>query len=76
MASSIVHATIATGDIVSKTAAADYTAGLLPQHAGLLERAKDHRLGDDTIPFSVADGFAACDLIDAVVSDAVRLRSR
>ena len=71
-----LHATITTGDIISKTAAADYTAGLLPQHAGLLERAKAHRLGDDTITFTVADGLAACDLIDAVVSDAARLKSR
>jgi hypothetical protein len=71
-----LHATITTGDIISKTAAADYTAGLLPQHTGLLERAKAHRLGDGTIAFTVADGLAACDLIDAVVSDAGRLRSR
>jgi predicted nucleotidyltransferase len=71
-----LHATITTGDIISKTAAADYTAGLLPQHTALLERAKAHRLGDDTIAFSVADGLAACDLIDGVVSDAARLRSR
>lgn len=65
-----LHATIATGEIISKTAAAAYTARLLPASDRLLERAKAHRLGDDGVPFTVADGLAACDLIDAVANDA------
>jgi hypothetical protein len=47
-----------------------YTAALLPQYAGLLDRAKARLLGDDTVSFTVADGLAACDLIDAVAGDA------
>jgi len=69
-----LHATITTGEIISKTAAADYTAELLPEHGALLARAKAHRLGADGGPFTVADGYAACDLIDAVVNDAASLR--
>jgi hypothetical protein len=65
-----LHATIATGKIISKTAAAAYTAKLLPQFDRLLERAKAHRLGDESVPFTVADGLAVCDLIDAVANDA------
>jgi Domain of unknown function (DUF4111) len=68
-----LHATITTGEIISKTAAADYTAKLLPEHRELLARAKAHRLGDDGEPFTVADGYAACDLIDAVVNDAASM---
>jgi hypothetical protein len=68
-----LHATITTGQIISKTAAADYTARLLPDYGELLARARACRLGDDTRPFTVADGYAACDLIDAVVSDAASI---
>ena len=71
-----LHATITTGEIISKTAAADYTAELLPQHGELLARAKAYRFGADGAPFTVADGHAACDLIDAVISDAGKLASR
>jgi hypothetical protein len=69
-----LHATITTGEIISKTAAAGYTAALLPQHGELLARAKAHRLGDDSQSFTIADGYATCDLIDAVVDDAAALR--
>lgn len=68
-----LHATITTGEIISKTAAADYTAKLLPEHSALLARAKAHHLGDDSETFTIADGYAACDLIDAVVNDAASL---
>jgi Nucleotidyltransferase domain len=65
-----LHATITTGEIISKTASADYTARLLPDYGQLLRRAKASRLGHDVTPFTVADGYAACDLIDAVVNGA------
>lgn len=65
-----LHATITTNQIISKTAAADYTSDLLPQYTELLARAKFHRLGNDAEPFTVADGHAVCDLVDAVVSNA------
>jgi hypothetical protein len=68
-----LHATITTGEIISKTAAADYTAKLLPEHGELLARATAHRLGDDGETFTIADGNAACDLIDAVVHDAASM---
>ncbi|HUN30668.1 MAG TPA: nucleotidyltransferase domain-containing protein [Trebonia sp.] len=70
-----LHATITIGEIISKTAAADYTARLLPQYRELLARAKASRVGDDTGPFTVADGRAACDLIDAVAADAATTRA-
>jgi Nucleotidyltransferase domain len=65
-----LHATITTGEIISKTAAADYTAKLLPEYGELLGRVKAYRLGADGERFTVADGYAGCDLIDAVVNDA------
>jgi hypothetical protein len=71
-----LHATIITGEIISKTAAAGYTAKLLPEHGGLLARARAHRLGDDRECFAVAEGYDACDLIDAVVNDAASIASR
>jgi hypothetical protein len=69
-----LHATITTGEIISKTAAADYTATLLPRYGALLARVKAFRLGADGERFTIADGFAGCDLIDAVVNDAAALR--
>ena len=71
-----LHATITTGQIISKSASADYTARLLPQYADLLARSKRHRSGDDGQVFTVADARDACDLIDVVVEFAAGLRSR
>jgi hypothetical protein len=68
-----LHYTIATGRLLAKTAAAGYTARLLPGHADLLGRAKSWRLGHDLVQFTVPDGLAACDLIDAVADDALTL---
>jgi aminoglycoside adenylyltransferase-like protein/nucleotidyltransferase-like protein len=65
-----LHYTVATGAIMSKTAAADYTAKLFPEYATLLARAKAWRLGDGTMAFTTPDGLATCDLIDAVIDDA------
>lgn len=65
-----LHCTIATGQIISKTATADYTAWLHPGHAGLLVRARAWRLGDNAVAFTVADGLACCDLVDAIVDQA------
>jgi hypothetical protein len=64
------HHTIATGQILTKTAAADYTAERFPAYAELLGRAKAWRLGDDSVTFTAADGLAICALIDAVIADA------
>jgi hypothetical protein len=58
-----------TGEIISKTAAADNTVKLLPEHGGLLARAKAHRLSDDRECFAIAEGDGDCDRVDAVVND-------
>jgi hypothetical protein len=71
-----LHCTIATGKIISKTASADYTASLFPEHAGLLARAKASRLGDSTVTFDVQDVAAVCDLIDTAAESAARLKTR
>ncbi|MCD0483606.1 nucleotidyltransferase domain-containing protein [Streptacidiphilus sp. ASG 303] len=68
-----LHHTVATGGVISKTAAADHTARLLPRYAALLSRARSWRLGDGTVAFTAADGLAACDLVKAVADHADRL---
>ncbi len=68
-----LHCTIATGEVISKTAAADYSARIVPGYDELLQRAKQWRLGDDAVTFTAAEGLAACDLIDAIIRDAARL---
>ncbi|HEX9338743.1 MAG TPA: nucleotidyltransferase domain-containing protein [Pseudonocardiaceae bacterium] len=64
-----LHHTIATGEILAKTAAADYTAKHFPAYTEILGRAKAWRLGDDTITFTATDGVTTCDLIEAVIAD-------
>lgn len=68
-----LHYTIATGNLLAKTATADYTATHFPSYAEPLARAKAWRLGDDTVRFKVPDALAACDLIDEVTADARKL---
>lgn len=63
-----LHCTIATGRIISKTAAADYTAEHFPGYDSPLARARAWRLGDDTITFTGADGRACCELVSTVAS--------
>ncbi len=67
-----LHYTIATGDLLAKTAAADYTAEHFPDYAEPLARAKKWRLGDDAVRFMIPDAIAACDLIEAIADDARR----
>jgi hypothetical protein len=67
------HHTVATGEIISKTASADHTAALCPEYAGLVTRARTWRLGDATVTFTATDGLAMCDLIDAIVDRAAAL---
>jgi len=69
-----LHYTIVTGGIISKTAAADYTAQHFPGHAELSARTKAWRLGDEASTFTTADGLAACDLIDAIIDDTAQLQ--
>ena len=46
---------------------------LLPEYGDLLARCRRYRHGDDSLVFTVADGHAACDLVDAVVDHAASL---
>jgi hypothetical protein len=70
-----LHYTIATGGLLAKTAAAEYTARHFPGFDELLARAKAWRLGDDSVTFTTADGLATCDLVEAV-ADAARALQR
>lgn len=65
-----LHHTIATGTILPKTAAADYTAERFPAYTELLGRARAWRLGDESVTFTASDGLAICGLINAVIADA------
>lgn len=67
-----LHRTISSGEIISKTRCADYTAEVFPAYAGLLARVKASRLGNESIEFSRADAFALCDLVDEVCDSAAR----
>lgn len=68
-----LHCTIATGEIISKTASADYTARLLPEYADLLERAKAWRLGGGEVAFTFGEAVTTCDLVYAVIAAAAKL---
>jgi Domain of unknown function (DUF4111)/Nucleotidyltransferase domain len=65
-----LHYTLATGKVTSKTAAGKYTAEHFPAWRDLCERAVRARAGTE-IQFTAADGMAAADLVDAVVTDAI-----
>lgn len=71
-----LHRTVSTGEIISKSAAADYTAELFPVYASILMRAKASRLGDESVSFVASDGLALADLVDELCDDAARLAAR
>jgi Nucleotidyltransferase domain len=71
-----LHKTIASGEIVSKTAALDYVARLFPTYAPILMRARASRLGDESVGFVARDGLALADLVDELCDDAARLAAR
>ena len=71
-----LHRTIATGEIISKTASADYSAELFPAYAPILMRAKASRLGDESVGFVARDGLALADFVDELCDDAARLAAR
>jgi hypothetical protein len=68
-----LHRTIATGEIISKTQCADYTAELFPAYAELLGRVKASRLGDASATFTMNDGRLLSNLVEEVCDDAKRL---
>lgn len=68
-----LHATIATGDVISKEASADYTAGLFPEYADLCAKAKAYRAGDPAVTCTAAEALRAIDLVEAVCNSAKEL---
>ncbi|MEZ0116020.1 hypothetical protein ABH920_010062 [Catenulispora sp. EB89] len=68
-----LHATIATGEVISKEAAADYTAELFPKYADLCAKAKAYRLGDATVTCTAAEALRVIDLVEAVCNSAKEL---
>lgn len=68
-----LHRTISTGEIISKTRSADYTAELFPRYAGEMARAKASRLGDTSITYSMRDVLTLIDLAHEVCDSAARL---
>lgn len=68
-----LHATIATGEIISKEASADYTAELFPEYADLCAKAKAYRLGDETVICPTSAALRVIDLVEAVCNSAKEL---
>lgn len=68
-----LHATIATGDVISKEASADYTARLFPKYADLCAKAKAYRLGDATVTCTASEALRVIDLVEAVCNSAKEL---
>ncbi|GIM93323.1 nucleotidyltransferase domain-containing protein [Paractinoplanes toevensis] len=66
-----LHHTAATGDIISKAAAANYLAELFPQHADLARRAAAFRAGEPAV-FTLSDLREAFDSVNTVADDAWR----
>lgn len=68
-----LHATIATGEVISKEVSADYTAKLFPEYADLCAKAKAYRLGDTTVTSTAAEALRVLDLVEAVCNSAKEL---
>ena len=68
-----LHRTIATGEIISKSRAAEYSAELFPAHADVLTRVRASRAGDESVTYTTRDGLALCDLVDEICDSAAKL---
>jgi hypothetical protein len=64
-----LHATLGTGEVISKTAAGQYVAEHFPAYAALAARCVAWRAGAD-VAFDTTDGLVAAVLVRAVVADA------
>ena len=64
-----LHFTLATGDVTTKSGAADYIARQFPRWADLAERCRRHRHGEE-VPFISADLIEAVQLTRRVRADA------
>lgn len=67
-----LHATLATGEVISKTAAGQYAARHWPAHAELARQCVAARAGAD-VAFTTVDALAAVALVRAVVADAMEV---
>jgi hypothetical protein len=66
-----LHHTLATNDVISKSAAGHYAIQHFPQWASLTERAVNWREGH-TVEFVTTDALAVADMVEAIVDDAWR----
>jgi predicted nucleotidyltransferase len=64
-----LHATLATGEVISKSTAGEYAAQQWPHFAELARRCVDWRHGRDA-RFTTTDALAAADLVDEIVASA------
>jgi len=64
-----LHATLVTGEVISKSDAGEYVARLLPRHADLVERCVAARAGAD-VAFTTVDGREAVALMRTVIASA------
>ena len=69
-----LHATIATGEVISKEASADYTANLFPDYADLCAKAKAYRLGDESVTCTDAEALRVIDQVEAVCNSAKEMQ--
>jgi hypothetical protein len=68
-----LHALLATGNIVSKTAAGQHGLALFPSYSELCRRVLDHRAGE-AVEFTVADAAPAIAFGRAVIASARDIR--
>lgn len=68
-----LHRTIATGEIISKSQSAEYSAELFPAYRELLARVRASRAGNESVGFTTRDGFALSDLVDEICDSAAKL---
>jgi hypothetical protein len=65
-----LHCTLATSDVISKSAAGTYAARHFPQWASLAERAVCWRQGHRSTQFTTTDALAAAAMVHAIAEDA------
>lgn len=68
-----LHRTIATGEVISKSRSAEYSAELFPAYEELLARVRASRSSDESVAFTTRDGLALCDLVDEICDSAAKL---
>jgi hypothetical protein len=67
-----LHALLATGNIISKTAAGEHAAAVFPTYADLCTRALNHRSGQ-SVPFTAVDATQTAGFGHEVITSALNL---